>query len=34
MNRTDEDQYREFVVARLEPLRRTAYLIAATGIRG
>jgi RNA polymerase sigma-70 factor (sigma-E family) len=27
MRRADEEEYREFVVARLEPLRRTAYLL-------
>ena len=27
MNRSDEQEYREFVVARLESLRRTAYLL-------
>lgn len=27
MKRTDEAEYREFVVSRLEPLRRTAYLL-------
>ncbi|MER7416794.1 SigE family RNA polymerase sigma factor [Micromonospora peucetia] len=27
MNRADEDEYRQFVAARLEPLRRTAYLL-------
>ncbi|MEV0425069.1 SigE family RNA polymerase sigma factor [Micromonospora sp. NPDC050495] len=27
MNRRDEDEYREFVRVRLEPLRRTAYLL-------
>ncbi|MFG3688195.1 SigE family RNA polymerase sigma factor [Micromonospora sp. NPDC047740] len=27
MNRADEDEYRQFVVARLEALRRTAYLL-------
>ena len=27
MNRSDEQDYREFVVARLESLRRTAYLL-------
>lgn len=27
MNRADEDEYRQFVSARLEPLRRTAYLL-------
>lgn len=27
MNRADEDEYRQFVTARLEPLRRTAYLL-------
>ncbi|MEU0152805.1 MULTISPECIES: SigE family RNA polymerase sigma factor [Micromonospora] len=27
MNRRDEDEFREFVAARLDPLRRTAYLL-------
>ncbi|HYN94285.1 MAG TPA: SigE family RNA polymerase sigma factor [Pilimelia sp.] len=27
MNQAEEDEYREFVVARMEPLRRTAYLL-------
>ncbi|WP_311768075.1 sigma factor [Micromonospora globispora] len=27
MNRADEDEYRQFVAARLQPLRRTAYLL-------
>ncbi|MFI2652807.1 SigE family RNA polymerase sigma factor [Micromonospora fulviviridis] len=27
MNRADEDEYRQFVMARLEPLRVTAYLL-------
>lgn len=27
MNRADEDEYRQFVAVRLEPLRRTAYLL-------
>jgi RNA polymerase sigma-70 factor (sigma-E family) len=27
VNRADEDEYRQFVVTRLEPLRRTAYLL-------
>jgi RNA polymerase sigma-70 factor (sigma-E family) len=27
VNRTDEDEYRQFVTARLEPLRVTAYLL-------
>jgi RNA polymerase sigma-70 factor (sigma-E family) len=27
VNRADEDEYRQFVAARLEPLRRTAYLL-------
>jgi RNA polymerase sigma-70 factor (sigma-E family) len=27
MRRADEDEYRQFVTARLEPLRRTAYLL-------
>ncbi|MFC0029550.1 SigE family RNA polymerase sigma factor [Micromonospora chaiyaphumensis] len=27
MNRRDEDEFREFVSARLDPLRRTAYLL-------
>ena len=34
MNRVDEDEYRQFVTARLEPLRVTAYLGVPVWIEG